>query len=529
MTEVNEIAVIGAGPAGLVAANEFLHTARDGSSTITSPGTDIRLPADPAFSKITVFERNSDIGGVWYYSKKPDIKFPSGISQYSHPKNITKTDAIPKDILEGKTLTYDQPYTVQAPINENNDGRSLWNKSAVYDSLFTNVPIKQMIFTSGSGIGYENDGPNNNPYYPFGEHKAVQDYLHKYAISNNLYKHIRFNTSVEKVYKENNSSRWKIVAKRSNEEGESAWYTEEFDAVLVSNGKSNIPYFPKIKGLQGYTTAHPDVVQHSKSLRNFKILKDKKVLIVGSSISSIDLLQYFIPLTKETGISIDADNADALSNNVYKWVDDILQDKELKFTRHSKIVEFDGDTIVFANGERREDFDKVIFATGYHIYSPFLDFPENRKLSGLYYPKSINDITAPIHSVKNTFLDIFKLEDPTLAFQGIPPNAFFFVHAESNAAVIAGVWSGAKLLPSREEQEKIISNTVHAKHGRILYEEDSFELLGNFAKYYPRGRYDVLKSVSLNELKSSKNVLKILFYEFASGKFKNIVVQGSGN
>lgn len=53
---VDKIAIIGSGPSGLVALNEFLHTAKDGSSLINSFRTsENKIPVDPAFREIVVF------------------------------------------------------------------------------------------------------------------------------------------------------------------------------------------------------------------------------------------------------------------------------------------------------------------------------------------------------------------------------------------------------------------------------------------------------------------------------------------
>lgn len=41
--------------------------------------------------------------------------------------------------------------------------------------------------------------------------------------------------------------------------------TEEFDAVIVANGRYNEPYYPDIPGLQEWREAYPDSVSHPSS------------------------------------------------------------------------------------------------------------------------------------------------------------------------------------------------------------------------------------------------------------------------
>ena len=62
--DIQSIAIIGAGPGGLASLYEFLHTNKDGSSTIGSANS-----IDPKFTKIVAFEQKDKVGGdlgnVW--------------------------------------------------------------------------------------------------------------------------------------------------------------------------------------------------------------------------------------------------------------------------------------------------------------------------------------------------------------------------------------------------------------------------------------------------------------------------------
>ncbi|CUM56946.1 unnamed protein product [Debaryomyces tyrocola] len=81
------------------------------------------------------------------------------------------------------------------------------------------------------------------------------------------------------------------------------WYQEEFDAVVIANCPYTVPNIPHIEGLAKFNELNPDILIHSKSYRSAQSFKDNKVLIVGGSFSSANLLQYVVPLAKQTFIS----------------------------------------------------------------------------------------------------------------------------------------------------------------------------------------------------------------------------------
>ncbi|KAG7888244.1 hypothetical protein KL936_003456 [Ogataea polymorpha] len=306
---VKKVAIIGAGAGGLVTLNELLHTASDGSSTIDKERDRHPLPANGAFSEITVFEQNNSIGGVWNYSEEKDEAFPSGVNEYYRPSEVRPTRCPPASL---------DSTSKESPIESKPVQGLRWNKSGIYDGLFTNIPGELMRFTSGPPSGSEKDGV----YAPFVTHDHVLRYLESFAKINDLEKYIQFNTSVEKVYKDPVTEKWilQVVESKDNVD---KWYQETFDAVVVAVGKFNIPHFPKIEGLRDFATKHNNV-SHAKSYRNPSDLKNKKVLIVGSSISAVDILQYLIPVCKEVHVSTNTIPGQALKNNEAgkKWISD---------------------------------------------------------------------------------------------------------------------------------------------------------------------------------------------------------------
>lgn len=90
--DVKKIAIIGAGPCGLSAAKYLL--------------------AQQAFDSVVVFEQNPEVGGVWYYSRKP-----------------TSSQHVPQV----------SPFCpADAPVKGNGDAPVF--ASPMYDLLNTNIP-----------------------------------------------------------------------------------------------------------------------------------------------------------------------------------------------------------------------------------------------------------------------------------------------------------------------------------------------------------------------------------------------------
>ncbi|KAJ3344072.1 hypothetical protein HDU93_003235 [Gonapodya sp. JEL0774] len=130
-----KIAVIGAGPAGLIAARELLHHGN--------------------FEDVTVFEGRSDLGGIWNVT--PDH---SGDVTFSGDSEI-------------------------APLKSNASATS-----SAYPQLRTNTPFNTIEIR-------DFPIPENSDIFPGAD--VVKGYLKHYAQAKGVYKRIRFNRVVEQV------------------------------------------------------------------------------------------------------------------------------------------------------------------------------------------------------------------------------------------------------------------------------------------------------------------------------------------
>lgn len=527
--EVSKIAIIGSGPSGLVALNEFLHTSKDGISTIQSlKSLDNKMPQNPAFGEIILFEQNTKIGGTWNYSKSTDPPLPT-CQDYYKPNNIRPIIESPCEI-DLLNTSFKNPLI--RPIKSNIIKENLlWNKSGVYDDLFTNVPYNLMRFSSGYDINNNNYIANdNNPYQPFIRHEKVLEYLEDFSSQNGLLKHIRFNSSVEKLYKKNN--KWYLtIVEIDRTNNIEKWYIEKFDSVLIATGRFNIPFVPFIENLDHFVVKNPNSVLHTKAFRTTDDFKNKKVLLVGSSISAIDLLQYLIPKCKEVWLSSNTsktkfenefENED--ENIQGKWMYDILKDENLNFFRCSKIKRFLNNKtqeIEFEDGKIIGGFDKILFATGYHLHYPFLEIDENKGKDYIKILSGKKDTSNYAHTkADNAFLYTFSIKDPTLCYSGIAHNPLLFFTAEANAIAIAGVWSNSKKLPNTVEQQKWCNKRLDLQNnGLQMFDEAGFkEYAEELYNYAPFKRLDLLNLVNDNEVENSRKVLKKLFYDISSSK-----------
>ena len=244
--------------------------------------------------------------------------------------------------------------------------------------------------------------PDDYPDYPSGAELLA--YFNSYVNHFDLEKHIRFNTKVHKAIPIDN--KWKIFFEDSS---------EDFDNLVVANGHH---WSPRIPNFDGNFSGE---LMHSHQFKNNEYFKDKSVLVVGGGNSACDIAVEVSRVAKKTSISMrrgyhfipkfimgmpsDAYYAKTLwipqkvrlflqklalriiqgkyeDYGLQKPDHDILQSHAtvnselLYFIKHGKISpkmnigSFQENTVEFENGIK-EDYDIVLFATGYKISFPF--------------------------------------------------------------------------------------------------------------------------------------------------------------
>jgi cation diffusion facilitator CzcD-associated flavoprotein CzcO len=130
--------------------------------------------------------------------------------------------------------------------------------SPIYDNLESNIPSVTMQY-------FNSPFPEDCPLLPNAD--AVLKCQREHAAD--IIDLVAFRKQVLDVRPAGSDSkddrRWavKVLELETNEQK-----TEEFDAVIVANGRYNGPYYPDVPGLQEWREAYPDSVSHSKFYRS---------------------------------------------------------------------------------------------------------------------------------------------------------------------------------------------------------------------------------------------------------------------
>ncbi|MCD7470141.1 Flavin-containing monooxygenase FMO GS-OX1 [Datura stramonium] len=349
------VAVIGAGPAGLVTARELQ---REGHSVV-------------------VFERENQLGGTWIYTP------------------VTESDPIGVD--PNRKIVH----------------------SSLYSSLRVNLPREIMGFRDYPFVATKK--PNGDPRrYP--GHREVLDYLNDFAADFGLIELVRFGTEVGYVGLLENG-KWK-VSSRKKENDHVVFVNEEYDAVVICNGRYTEPQIADIPGIEVW----PGKQIHSHNYRVPEPFRDQVIVVIGGATSATDISREIAEVAKEVHIS----SRSALSGTPKK-----LHGYE-NLWLHSMIdaVGIDGG-VNFQDGSKVYA-DIILHCTGYKYHFPFLE------TNGI--------VTVDDNRVGPLYKHIFPLNfAPSLSFVGLPWKLVPFPRCELQSKWIAGVLSGRISLLSKED------------------------------------------------------------------------------
>lgn len=446
--DVKSIAIVGAGPSGIASIYDLTRITKKGKSLFGKKNINkYEKDGELLFDNVIAFERNSTVGGVWsksvFHEDSPDPYLPASedLSDLSPPENIYKKFEI-SDQFEDELESSSFENPVIQKINKDLDNviKYQWRGSGAYNNLFTNV-TNQFMHYSFAELEAESLEKVNSKYKNIPMHQKaedVSDYLEEVVQDNNLQKHIRLNSNVERIRKLENG-KWEILVSSviANEDGSKVltWYKQLFDAVIMGSGKT-IPYIPKFDGLENFIKKNNKLVdiRLAKSIKNPHYLQGKKkILIIGASVSAVDLIQYLFPRDLEnSNIFLSRNSASCAVG----WVNACSYSKGI--TNKPTIETFlpNERGVKFSDGTIESNFDAIIFATGYQTIYPYLE----------------EDLVRTNPNLLDFYLYTFSLADDTLALVGNTYTSFFFNRVESQASALASVWGNFKQLPSKEEQ-----------------------------------------------------------------------------
>ncbi|KAL8725497.1 MAG: hypothetical protein Q9166_007317 [cf. Caloplaca sp. 2 TL-2023] len=270
----------------------------------------------------------------------------------------------------------------------------------------------------------------------FASREVVLQYLQEY--STDILPLIRFCHHVLHIRPENGepNARWEVTVKDTAKE---TTQVESFDAIIAANGHCDWPLLPSIEGLDTWSRMFPESLHHSVSYKNNDSFMDKRVLLVGGGPSGADIGNQIAATCKRP----------LLRSQIVKSP---YHTDESHICDYPSLVALmpEERAAKFADGRVERSIDDIVLCTGYAYRFPFL--------------KALHpDIDTKGIQALPLYQHIFHIHHPTLAFIEIPEMIVPFPLAESQAAVVARVWSGRLTLPGRSEMDEWRGNVIRER------------------------------------------------------------------
>ncbi|KAF8127436.1 hypothetical protein EV363DRAFT_1515362 [Boletus edulis] len=440
---IQRVAVIGAGPSGLVAYRE-----------LTEAGLDVRL-----------FERNSVPGGVWHYTEEVPLDAPVP----NVPASIG--DFVPSLPPAGVDLPYTEEFEDDGKIGRDHRGpKQLW------ESLTSNMPSPLQQFPQWRW-------PAGTPWEL--SHYQIRNYVRSYAAylninSNDENPATAYNTRVERVEKRINEAGkeqgWRLWL-RSLEPTPSStyratWWTEDFDAVVVAVGKYNAPSIPSIPGLEEWVQRFPGLVRHSRQYRRPEVCANHTVLIVGAGVSGTEISR---DINRQARIIYQSFRTHiTLESRLRRIPDNTTLVGEIEqFLPIPEGSPIQSGFVKLKNGTILSGIDSLILATGYRLSFPFLP----QYYDGATYephPGSAPTVSPflPVNGsyIRDLYLEQFYIQDPTLAFLGSSDAVLpSYLSLDYTALALAKVWTDTAKLPSGQAMWTWYNKTMEERGGYGKY------------------------------------------------------------
>ncbi|KAG2231831.1 hypothetical protein INT48_003749 [Thamnidium elegans] len=486
---IKNVAIIGAGPSGLPTARH-----------LKEAGFNVR-----------VFERNSVVGGIWAYSEEAPVK-------PKIPSSPEEAD-VESEVYDGpdggvETITVEMTPEIKKLL------LTKCPPSPCYRDLQGNNPSRLFALP---GLTF----PEGTPL--FCSHKAIGKYFQDYAEKFELLPLIKFDTSVDLVYK-NDDDIWEVYLSKydvypSGLVKISSWM-ETFDAVVAASGIYQNGFVPDFKDLAAWDKMWPDKAIHSNQYRR-------------GSISACDISRSLEGFARSVTMSMRGpfESSAHIVNLVRSTIPKSTTIKP-NITSFSNIQgQVDG-SVLFEDGSVLDSIDHVIFCTGYThslryfgvgllkakstARHPYADVPESEVLVYRSHPL-------------NVYQEVFLMSDPTFAFVGFPPYFATPTHFDTQAQAVARVWTGNALIPSVYTMSKFTQeydlgidpaglyevdrrrkehfSTWLNHHAKMLHKDDGVELpeVENYPEYWEKEGLEALEQwveISTNHYKNTRESIK---------------------
>jgi len=302
---------------------------------------------------------------------------------------------------------------------------------------------------------------------------------------------IRYNTRVELVERRFNStdnaqirSGWTLTLKEMIRAGRNTstavWTKEDFDAVVVATGRFNAPHVPDIPGLQAWADRFPDRVIHSRQYRRPQPYTNQTVLIVGGSDSAIQMAIDIAPYARHIYQSVRGDKS---GHPIFKILPSnvtIVPEIECLSPPEPSIVT---SRVEFVNGATLSGVDSILFATGYRHSFPFL--PQFHNSSRTARDSDLSPIVTDGTHLRNLYLDILSIDEPTLGFMGMNKGIPLYQYSEYISIALCKVWGNQAKIPStpllwKWYEQRLLQKGVYGKNSQFLGLQDSDDMIRFF-------------------------------------------------
>lgn len=433
---VASVAVIGAGISGVTAAAHLL-----------KEGLQVKL-----------FERAAIAGGIWHFDPRaPESPaYPSNmpsVGDYHTTRSgqfsLQEPRTPPEDAGDG--LKWETRHPLLSRDVEKLE-ISFAPPSPCYAGLKNNVPTNLMV----SSLGPWPEGTASNV-----SQDRIEEYVQTLSANHGVNDVAEYSTRVEEVNKSPDGRAWVIrTLKLRHEEGEPRLEeeTRQFDAVVVATGHYNLPLIPDIPGLKEWKDRFGNKVIHSKEYRRPEPFRNETVFVLGCGVSSMDI-------TRELG-NVANKVYQSSRGGMYDLPATLLPENGRRVGPVARFEISEGNpgtkTIVLQNGERIEDVDRLILATGYIKSYPFLaNFHDDTIAAEEVGPNVL--VSSDGQMMHNLHKDIFYIEDPTLTFVGVPYHTATFSLFDHQSQAVARVLSGKAQLPSRKNMRREYTQRIKDK------------------------------------------------------------------
>ena len=464
---VVKIAIIGAGPAGLVAARVVSRTIQQQQLPHD------RTPPRPQFS-ITVLEKETDIGGVWKYRNASTLEANhmdlgtsvSSSRKKNHPMYRHLRTNLPKEIMayrEYPWTTVTASSTAHPPRSEPNTNETTASRN------------------------------NNMSYVP---HDHVYEYLNNYCQQYQLHTYIRYRCTVRQLtcwttatttttttttagetpstpsyfspkppatnsMAPTNDNDEQYERKNVNADDDDTWpmiqltwdddtsttserqsSSDVFDAVFICNGHYNVPSYPNIPGLEEYFRG---TLLHSMEYDIPDPFRNQTVLCIGGRASGADIAREIAQYGRGDENGSSSPQA-TTTTNVYlsdssfpkTASSDGITDQNVTWVPRTIRVLPDGRVQFDSHSIEPINVDTIILCTGYDYDFPFINGASNMK----------DFIGCDRRRVQLLYEQLWYVSAPNIAFVGIPHSIIPFPLFEFQCEAVVQSWFRSATPPS---------------------------------------------------------------------------------